>query len=111
MFLDNFHYQITGVTEASGGEAPKLVFLHGVMGYSANWRRIARAFEHTHHVLVYDQRGHGRSFQPPTGYAPEDYASDLEKILDELGWGAIQLVGHSMGGRAALHFAYESPDR
>ena len=103
--LERFHHQLTGQGEA------KLVFLHGVMGFSANWRRIAKQFEADHRVLVYDQRGHGRSFQPPTGYGPEDYASDLGQILDELGWKEIRLVGHSMGGRAALHFAATNPAR
>lgn len=103
--LERFHHQITGKGES------KLVFLHGVMGFSANWRRIAKAFEADHTILVYDQRGHGRSFQPPTGYGPEDYAGDLREILDELGWESIRLVGHSMGGRAALHFAATDPQR
>ncbi|MES2963815.1 MAG: alpha/beta hydrolase [Bdellovibrionota bacterium] len=103
--LERFHHQITGKGEQ------KLVFLHGVMGFSANWRRIAKAFESDHTILVYDQRGHGRSFQPPTGYGPEDYASDLNDILGELGWEKIRLVGHSMGGRAALHFASQNPSR
>jgi esterase len=103
--LERFHHQITGKGEH------KLVFLHGVMGFSANWRRIAKAFEADHTILVYDQRGHGRSFQPPVGYGPEDYASDLNDILGELGWEKIRLVGHSMGGRAALHFTAQNPTR
>jgi esterase len=103
--LEKFHHQITGQGES------KIVFLHGVMGYSANWRRIAKAFEADHQVLVYDQRGHGRSYRPATGYGPEHYASDLREILNELGWNQIRLVGHSMGGRGALHFAAENPDR
>lgn len=105
-FLDHFHYQLTGPEGA-----PKLVFLHGVMGFGGNWRTIAKAFESHYQVLTFDQRGHGRSFRPPVGYAPEDYASDLEKILDELGWSKIHLVGHSMGGRNALQFAAERPER
>lgn len=109
-YLSNFHYQITG--PASGATtAPKLVFLHGVMGYAANWRRITKAFEDRFQVLVYDQRGHGRSFQPAVGYGPESYAEDLQKILDELGWEQVYLVGHSMGGRVAYHFASEHPER
>lgn len=81
------------------------------MGYGANWRGIARPFEKDFHVLYYDQRGHGRSFSPPTGYAPEDFAGDLKKILDELGWKKIYLVGHSMGGRIAANFAASYPER
>lgn len=109
-YLSNFYYQITGPAHEAD-QAPKLVFLHGVMGYAANWRRIAKAFEQDYQVLLYDQRGHGRSFQPATGYGPEDYAEDLRKILDELGWQKVHLVGHSMGGRVAYHFGSANPER
>ena len=99
-YLDNFHHQITG-----NPEGHKLVFLHGVMGSAANWLRVVPQFQDEFHILTYNQRGHGRSFQPPTGYHPRDYAGDLKQILDELGWERIALVGHSMGGRNALEFA------
>lgn len=108
--LESFYYQITGPENATY-ETPKLVFLHGVMGFAANWRRIAKAFESEYQVLTFDQRGHGRSFHPEDGYSPEDYAADLEAILDELGWEQIHLVGHSMGGRVALTFAANRPSR
>lgn len=81
------------------------VFLHGLMGYALNWRKIVSGLEDTDLALIYDQRGHGQSWQPETGYAPEDYADDLYLILEELGWDKINLVGHSMGGRNALLFA------
>ena len=104
--LSKFHHSITG--NVSG---PKMVFLHGVMGFSLNWRRIIKAFEADYHCLVYDQRGHGRSFQPAIGYNSETLAQDLEEILNELGWNEINLVGHSMGGRAAYYFASHHPER
>jgi esterase len=105
-YLENFHHQITG--PESG---PKLIFLHGVMGFGANWRTIAKAFENEYQVLAYDQRGHGRSMKPERGYSPEDYSSDLKRIIDELGWDKINLVGHSMGGRNSLVFAALYPTR
>lgn len=105
-FLQNFHHQRLGSTAH-----PKLVFLHGLMGAAANWRRIAAAFQDRYEVLVYDQRGHGQSFRPETGYAPENYAEDLLKIIDELGWEKIHLVGHSMGGRNSIAFASRWPQR
>ncbi len=104
--LQHFHYQITG-----NEQGPKLVFLHGLMGAGHNWRRIVPDFEPNYHILTYDQRGHGRSFQPSEGYAPEDFAEDLRQILNELGWERVYLVGHSLGGRNALNFASHSPDR
>ena len=105
-FLNQFHYQIYGQDIS-----PKLVFLHGLMGFGANWRKIVSSFEDQYQILTLDQRGHGRSMKPESGYAPENYADDLIEILNELGWQKIHLVGHSMGGRNALNFASRFPQR
>lgn len=104
--LSLFNYQIHGA-DAN----PKLVFLHGLMGFASNWKSIARHFEDSHQVLLYDQRGHGKSFKPSTGYATVDYAGDLITILNELGWEKCSLVGHSMGGRVAVEVASIAPER
>ena len=100
------NYQISG-----NEQGKKLVFLHGVMGSLANWSRVKPAFEANHHVLVLDQRGHGHSFHPTDSYTYEAYASDLHQLLQELGWGSIRLVGHSMGARVALVFCDVYPSR
>lgn len=105
-FLDNFNYQLVGPEHGQ-----KWVFLHGLMGFGLNWRRIVSAFEPEHQILTFDQRGHGKSFKPLTGYAPDDFADDLHLIMDELGWDKINLIGHSMGGRNAMNFAYRFPER
>lgn len=105
-YLQNFKHELAGPENA-----PKMVFLHGVMGSGANWRKIIPAFQKDFRILTYDQRGHGWSFKPSSGYSPEDYAEDLRRILDELGWGQVILIGHSMGGRNALHFAQKFPER
>jgi esterase len=81
------------------------------MGFGANWRKVVSSFEDQFQILTFDQRGHGRSLKPESGYAPENYADDLARILDELGWDKIHLVGHSMGGRNALNFAARFPQR
>lgn len=104
--LQDFHYQISGPEDGR-----RWVFLHGLMGFSGNWRKIISALEGTERCLSYDQRGHGRSLKPETGYAPENYAQDLLGILDELGWDKIILVGHSMGARVAFYFAAHHPER
>lgn len=105
-YLSQFNYQLLGPEES-----PKWVFLHGLMGYGANWRKVTSGLESKARILVYDQRGHGRSWQPLTGYSPEDYADDLFLILQELGWDQVILVGHSMGGRNALNFASRFPEK
>lgn len=112
-FVDQFFVQITGPADPS---APALVFLHGVMGYALNWRRVAKAFESEYRVLAYDSRGHGRSVHgdlaaQPDLYSPESLAEDLRLILDDLGWQKVAVIGHSMGGRVAYTFAARYPER
>ncbi|MFZ3228837.1 MAG: alpha/beta hydrolase [Pseudobdellovibrio sp.] len=106
MFLDNFNYSVIG-----SDSSEKIVFLHGLMAFAANFRKIASRLQDDFQCLIYDQRGHGRSFKPESGYSPEDFAEDLNKITDELGWKQFHLVGHSMGGRNAMVFANLYPDK
>jgi len=105
MELENFHYLISGAQNR-----PWLVFIHGLAGSSSNWRKIIPHFEGDYRVLVYDQRAHGKSFAPESGYAPEDYAGDLKFLLDSLKISKASIVGHSMGGRTALCFANLYPE-
>lgn len=81
------------------------------MAFSANWRKIASRLEGEFQCLIYDQRGHGRSFKPEQGYSSENFAEDLYKITNELGWDRFHLVGHSMGGRNAMVFAHKHPEK
>lgn len=106
MYLDNFNYSILG-----SNSSQRVVFIHGLMAFSANWRKIANKIEDEFQCLIYDQRGHGKSFKPKTGYTPEIFAEDLNKITDELGWTYFNLVGHSMGARNAMVFANLYPQK
>lgn len=106
MFLSNFHYSILGTNQAK-----RIVFVHGLMAFAANWRKIANRLEDEFQCLIYDQRGHGRSFKPEFGYRTEDFAEDLYKITEELGWDRFHLVGHSMGGKNAIVFADLYPEK
>ncbi|PWU17520.1 MAG: hypothetical protein C5B49_08755, partial [Bdellovibrio sp.] len=94
-----------------GERGRRWVFLHGLMGYALNWRRIVSGLEANDVSFIFDQRGHGQSFKPEKGYAPEDFAEDLLCLVDELGWQKFFLVGHSMGGRNALVFASRHAER
>ena len=73
--LENINCSISG---SPGGR--RWVFVHGLMGFLNNWRRITSSFGPSETCLVYDQRGHGKSFKPETGYTPEDYAQDLKDL-------------------------------
>jgi pimeloyl-ACP methyl ester carboxylesterase len=65
-----------------------------------------------HDVVMYDQRGHGRSERPATGYYLEDFTDDLAALLDSTDTaGPVHLVGNSFGGTVAFDYALRHPDR
>ncbi|MCE0505128.1 alpha/beta fold hydrolase [Roseivivax sp. GX 12232] len=87
---------------------PPLVIVHGLYGQAKNWTRIARALSGIRHVVAVDQRNHGASdWRESHGY--EDMAADLIEVIEDLG-GPVDLVGHSMGGKASMLAALTRPD-
>ncbi len=101
------HYQIIGEDSS-----PKLIFLHGILGQGRNWQSIAKNFSKNFQCLLIDQRGHGKSFHPSKGFELKDYSNDISDLLEKLGWEEpVNLLGHSMGGRVAVHFASQHPEK
>lgn len=89
-----------------------MVFLHGFMGSSADWRRVARALESRFRCVVVDLPGHGGSTGlSPGAYAFEGAAWAVLDLLRNLDAEQPAIVGYSMGGRLALYLALRHPDR
>jgi len=84
-----------------------LVIAHGLFGSSRNWRAIARQLSRDRQVIALDMRNHGQSpFSDTHSYA--DMAGDLAEFLAGLDRPA-DLLGHSMGGKAAMLLALQEP--
>ncbi len=85
---------------------PALILLHGGSGHAHWWDHIAPTLARTHRVLALDFRGHGESaWTHPPAYEIADYVADLEGIVAALELDAPVLMGHSLGGFVALHYA------
>jgi pimeloyl-ACP methyl ester carboxylesterase len=97
------------VRELGGAGAP-LVVLHGLLGSSRNWQSAGVALaERGHRVLAPDLRNHGSSpWGDDCSYAA--LAADVVAMLDRLALGPVHLVGHSMGGKAAMRLVMDRPD-
>lgn len=93
------------------GEGPPLVILHGLLGASGNWHTLASKVFGAHFtVYAVDQRNHGRSPHDDR-FDYEAMADDLRLFLDRHALEAVHLIGHSMGGKTAMHFARAYPGR
>jgi pimeloyl-ACP methyl ester carboxylesterase len=65
-----------------------------------------------YHVISVDVRGRGDSqWGPPTEYLPQNYVTDLAKMLEELGVARTSLIGTSMGGIISMMYAGGWPER
>ncbi len=92
------------------GAGPPVLVLHGLLGQGRNWASLARRLAQGRRVLLVDLRNHGRSPHHPVMSYPA-MAADLEALLDRHGLARAALVGHSMGGKAAMVFALARPER
>jgi 2-succinyl-6-hydroxy-2,4-cyclohexadiene-1-carboxylate synthase len=97
--------------EVSGG-GPALLLLHGFTGDISTWEPFLDDWGAFTRIRV-DLIGHGKSDAPadPERYSMEHAVEDLVALLDELDIGAAALLGYSLGGRLALHFALAQPER
>jgi len=84
-------------------DALPLVIAHGLYGSARNWGVIARRLSDVRDVVAVDMRNHGASDWFPVHGYPE-MASDLAEVINSLG-GRADLLGHSMGGKAAMQLA------
>ncbi|OYQ36412.1 hypothetical protein CHU95_04045 [Niveispirillum lacus] len=92
--------------------APVVVMIHGNAAMLQSWDGWAADLSKDHRVIRYDLSGHGLTGPDPTGsYGPERDALHLKDLLDTLKIGKATLIGSSLGGQIAWHFAAANPDR
>lgn len=82
------------------GDLPPILIVHGLYGSARNWGVIAKRLSDQRFVVSVDLRNHGESpWFDSQSYA--DMAGDLAEVIGEIG-GVADVVGHSMGGKAAM---------
>jgi len=92
---------------ALGESGPLVAFCHGLFGQGKNWTTIAKALADDHRVLLVDMPHHGRSVWPDHF----DYVDVADRVAVLFGADdPVALVGHSMGGKAAMVLALRHPE-
>ncbi len=91
-----------------GASRPTLMIVHGLFGFARNWGAIARHLSDQRKIIVPDLRNHGESPWTETHSYP-DLAADLAALIEAEG-GPIDVLGHSMGGKAVMTLALTRPE-
>lgn len=92
------------------GHGPPIVFLHGGGPFFANsFARKRDYFARDHTVIDIDRRGQGHSPDGPWALSYQMMADDTAAIIERLGLGAADIVGHSDGADVALLLARDHP--
>jgi pimeloyl-ACP methyl ester carboxylesterase len=99
------------VEERGNGEIP-IMFAHSFGGSTIHWDNQVEHLQDTRRVITFDFRAHGKS-EPPSDkkFTIEALAQDISTVVDGLRLDRLVLVGHSIGGAAAIAYAGIYPGR
>lgn len=89
--------------------ATPLLIVHGIFGSSDNWLTISKTIAaHGYRVILPDQRNHGQSPRSDD-FSYVDMAADIRELITDLGLENPVLIGHSMGGKTMMQYAFTFP--
>lgn len=108
-FTMKLHYRLQE-SAAPQNETLPVVLIHGLFGTLDNLGVLARDLKQQHSVLQVDMRNHGQSGRSDDmSYAA--MAHDVLETMDDVGFQKALVIGHSMGGKAAMAMTAQAPDR
>jgi pimeloyl-ACP methyl ester carboxylesterase len=99
----NMHYE-------SHGRGFPLLLIAGIGYHSGCWFSVLPHLSQGFRVVVFDNRGVGRSDKTAEGYSIEMFADDTANLLRTLGIEKAHVLGRSMGGAIAQQMAIRHPD-
>ena len=91
-----------------GNQEKVLIILHGLFGSLDNWYSIAKELSMYCQVHILDQRNHGKSFHDES-HNYDLMSSDLYNYINYYQIKSPIILGHSMGGKTAMVFAFNYP--
>lgn len=96
--------------EWNEGQEP-LLLLHGMADNALVWSSLGSYLAPNYHIIAPDMRGHGESSKPEKDYTFDSAITDLEALMDNLGWSQAHVVSHSWTGKLAAIWARYNPRR
>ena len=91
------------------GEGQPLIIIHGLFGMSDNWSSLAKLYADFFEVHLIDQRNHGHS-PHANEFSYLHLSNDLHQYITDNQLNDVIIIGHSLGGKTAMHFAVSFPE-
>lgn len=91
-----------------GKHEKTLLFIHGLGSYLKGWSKNIGPLSQQYRCIAIDLPGYGKSSPGKYPYSPIFFAEVLRDFIVQLSLNDITLVGHSMGGQIAIHFALKA---
>ena len=91
------------------GEGQPLIIIHGLFGMSDNWSSLANLYADFFEVHLIDQRNHGHS-PHANEFSYLHLSNDLHQYITDNQLNDVIIIGHSLGGKTAMHFAVSFPE-
>ena len=95
----------------NGGEGDPLVLIHGGLGGASGWLQNLTELSNMYTIYAPDLPGFGSSQPISDDFQVSEFVNFLEDFTDRLGLKRFHLMGHSLGGGIALHFALKYPHK
>ena len=89
------------------GNGQPLIIIHGLFGMSDNWNSLGKSFSKNYNVHLVDLRNHGRSFHDEI-FTFEAISKDLKNYITHHNLEKPIILGHSLGGKVAMHFCFKN---
>lgn len=105
-FIETNRIRLHCVTQ---GEGELVILLHGFLEFWYSWRHQIPALSRHFKVVVPDLRGFNDSDKPSSGYDLDTLGSDIQGLIEGLGYSKAHIIGHDWGGSIAWHFAHHFP--
>lgn len=106
----DLYYEVHGTAEPGSAQRP-LLLVAGLASDSQSWLPVLETLVRERPVIIFDNRGCGRTRAPPGAASMSVLADDCLRLAEHLALERFDLLGHSMGGFIALECARRAPDR
>ena len=90
------------------GSGEPLIIMHGLLGMLDNWMSLGKEYAEHFDVILIDARNHGHSpWSDDHNY--QLMMEDIDELISDLSLGEVNILGHSMGGKAVMKYAQNYP--